>query len=144
MSAEPAIITTVLGSCVSVCLYDARLHIGGMNHYQMPIWDGRELASPKYGNIAIERLIEKMMDLGSSPDRLIAKVFGGGQVLQSSNSVLNIGKRNIEVGQYVLEKQGISIVASDVGGHAGRKLIYNTESGVVMVKRLKSSAAGVQ
>ena len=137
-------ITTVLGSCVAVCLYDAALEVGGMNHYQMPIWDGRELASPKYGNIAIEKLIEKMMHLGSDPDRLVAKVFGGSQILQSSNPVLNIGKRNIEVSEYVLEKFKIPIVVSNVGGRAGRKLIYNTESGVVMLKRLQSSSVAVE
>ena len=78
---SPHSITTVLGSCIAVCMYDYKLKIGGMNHYLLPFWNGEGLASPRYGNIAIPKLIEKLLSLGSERKNLRAKVFGGGMVL---------------------------------------------------------------
>ena len=60
ISPEPTLITTILGSCVAICLYDPILQIGGMNHYMLPLWNGQGLASPRYGNIAIEKLITNL------------------------------------------------------------------------------------
>jgi chemotaxis protein CheD len=72
-------VSTILGSCVAVCLYDPIAQIGGINHFMLPFWNGQGLASPKYGNIAIERLVEKMISLGCKKNNLKAKVFGGGE-----------------------------------------------------------------
>src|SRR5512133_3111807 len=83
-SREPHIINTILGSCVAVCMWDNVLGYGGINHYMLPLWNGKGLASPKYGNIAIRKLYEKMIDLGCSSMNLNAKVFGGADVLQST------------------------------------------------------------
>ena len=74
-SARPHKVVTVLGSCVSVCLWDPFLRIGGINHYMLPLWNGEGLASPKYGNIAIEKLIERMLYLGSRKSNLQAKIW---------------------------------------------------------------------
>jgi chemotaxis protein CheD len=134
---EPHIITTVLGSCVSVCLWDSVLRFGGMNHYMLPLWNGEGLASPKYGNIAIPKLIEKMMDLGSNKSNLKAKVFGGGEVLKVSQGVLNVGERNVSIARDLLNDAGLSVVGSDLGGITGRKIIFNTQTGSVLMKRLK-------
>ena len=71
-SAQPAEVTTILGSCVAVCFWDRYLGIGGINHYMLPTWNGMELASPKYGNIAIERLLERMEQLGAQKKNLVA------------------------------------------------------------------------
>src|SRR5882672_3688240 len=73
----PARIQTLLGSCVSVCLYDTVQNFGGINHYMLPVWTGDGLATPKYGNIAIEKLIEGMTSLGANKKNLVAKLFGG-------------------------------------------------------------------
>ena len=81
-SNEPHIVSTILGSCVAVCLFDATTKIGGINHYMLPFWNGQGLASPKYGNIAIERLLEKMIALGCKKSNIRAKVFGGGRLLK--------------------------------------------------------------
>ncbi len=62
---EPHVVTTILGSCVAVCLYDSVLNQGGINHYMLPLWTGQGLASPRYGNCAIDRLIERMIAGGS-------------------------------------------------------------------------------
>jgi len=131
-SSKPHEVTTILGSCVAVCLYDPNLRIGGVNHYMLPYWNGRGLASPKYGNIAIEKLISKLISLGSDKNNIIAKVFGGGEVIQSNNNQFSIGERNIEVANTILKEQKIRIYSSSTGGKLGRKIIYNTETGEVM------------
>lgn len=133
---EPHLITTVLGSCVAVCLWDKDLKTGGMNHYMLPLWNGEGLASPKYGNIAIPKLLEKMLEMGSKKTSLRAKVFGGGEVLRVTNGVLNVGERNIVLARDMLKELEIPIISSDLGGPTGRKLIFNTGSGSVLMKRL--------
>jgi len=139
---EQHIVTTVLGSCVSVCLWDPVLMIGGINHYMLALWNGEGLPSPKYGNIAIVKLIEKMMDLGSRRENLKAKVFGGGQVLQNASALLNISDRNITLAEEMLKEERIPILGSDVGGNLGRKVIFDTASGKVLVKKIQKNLMG--
>lgn len=124
-------VTTVLGSCVAVCLYDETKNIGGINHYMLPFWNGKELASPKYGNIAIESLVKKMEHLGSKRENLIAKIFGGANQLAHK---LGVGQRNIKVAEEILADLKIKIVAKSLGGHKGRKLNFNTSTGEVFMK----------
>lgn len=133
---NPYLVDTVLGSCVAVCLFDTRLKIGGINHYMLPLWNGNGLASPKFGNIATEKLIEKMLRNGSNTSDLIAKVFGGANQMNSS---MEIGTRNVEIAKEVLANHGIKIIAENVGGTIGRKLKYNTGTGQVMMKFLTKS-----
>lgn len=134
---EPHIVTTVLGSCVSVCLWDPLKRMGGINHYMLPLWNGEGLASPRYGNIAITRLIEKMLRFGSDKKDLRAKVFGGGEVLSTSKGIMNIGERNATLATDMLKAEGIPIISSDVGGATGRKVIFNTCTGTVLMKKLR-------
>ncbi len=131
-SSKPHQVTTILGSCVSVCLWDPVLQIGGLNHFMLPLWNGQGLASPRYGNIAIHKLIEKMIALGSNKRNLRAKVFGGGEVITTTISQFHIGDRNITIAKEVLEEEKIPIVSSSVGGKQGRKIIYYTNNGEVM------------
>jgi len=128
---NPYRVTTVLGSCIAVCLYDPVTRQGGINHFMLPFWNGSGLASPRYGNIAVETLIERMHLMGCQTRSLQAKVFGGANVLQSGNAATGIGKRNIELAQNMLEAAGIRIVASSVGGNQGRKIIFDTYTGEV-------------
>lgn len=132
-------VTTVLGSCVSVCLWDPFLKIGGMNHYLIALWNGNGLATPRYGNIAIPKLIKKIMSFGSTKKNLRAKVFGGAHVLSlSNNGIKGAGWGNIMLAEEVLKEEGIPIVASDLGGKFGRKIRFNTKDGIVMVKRFET------
>ena len=136
--AEAYEIVTVLGSCVSVCLWDNRLKIGGMNHYMLPLWNGEGLASPKYGSIAINKLIQRMIAFGSRKEHLIAKVFGGASVITNNNKGLwNVGERNVIVAQDMLEDDGIPVVSADTGGILGRKILFDTLTGRVLVKKLR-------
>ncbi len=130
-------VLTVLGSCVSVCLWDPHSSIGGINHFMLPFWNGEGLASPRFGNIAVSKLIEKMVGLGADRNRLQAKVFGGGDMLKSTSAFMNIGQRNIVVAEDLLREAKIPIISADTGGKHGRKLVFNTKSGVVLVKLLK-------
>jgi chemotaxis protein CheD len=135
---EAYLVMTVLGSCVSVCLWDSVKKIGGINHYMLPFWNGEGLASPKYGTIAIPKLLEKMIGLGAVKRNLQAKIFGGGEVFGKPNAVMNIGARNILIAQSVLEREHIPIVSADVGGKTGRKIVYDLVTGSVFVKKLNT------
>lgn len=136
-SKEPYIIDTILGSCVAVCLFDPILKIGGMNHYMLPLWNGKGLASPKYGNIAIEKLIEKLIYYGSKKNNLKAKVFGGGEVIATQISHFKIGDRNIQIAEEVLKEFNITILGSSVGGKHGRKIKFNNFTGEVLQRYVK-------
>jgi len=141
-SAQPAEVTTILGSCVAVCLWDRYLGIGGISHYMLPSWYGMELASPKYGNIAIERLTERMLQLGCKKNNLVAKVFGGGEVITVSSSTMHIGERNIMVAEEMLSERNIPIIGRSTGGKNGTKIIFNTHTGEVLQCYIKNSMGG--
>lgn len=125
VSKTPAQFTTILGSCVAVCIWDKQLQFGGMNHFMLPLWNGDGLASPKYGNIAIDKLVSKMCWLGSDVKNLQAKVFGGGNIITTSNNMYNVGERNVEMAFSKLNELGIDIVNSSTGGQRGRKILMN-------------------
>ena len=131
-------ITTVLGSCVAICMWDNVNKIGGMNHYMLPFWNGKGLPSPKYGNIAIEKLLKKMIEAGSSQKYIKAKVFGGGDVLGTDSKIFNIGERNINLAIKELKEYKIEIVAKSVGGKRGRKILFCTDTGMVKQKYVAS------
>ncbi len=140
VSAPECLITTVLGSCVSVCLWDPLLRAGGMNHFMLPLWNGEGLATPKYGSIAMDKLLEKMLKLGCLQQRLVAKVFGGANLSGTDHQILMIGDRNIMLALQTLEQWGIPVTASDLGGRYGRKLIMNTSTGEVLLGRNNRTA----
>ncbi len=135
ISADECEITTVLGSCIAVCLWDQVNGGGGMNHFMLPLWNGEGLPTPRYGNIAMEKLLEQVLAFGARRQHLVAKVFGGANLLVNSNSSFPIGARNIDLALGQLEEWRIPVIASDVGGHAGRKIIMNTMSGVVLMAK---------
>ncbi|PIB37432.1 chemotaxis protein CheD [Reichenbachiella sp. 5M10] len=124
-------VVTVLGSCVSVCLYDKVKKIGGINHYMLPFWNGQGLASAKFGNIAIEKLIKDMLRRNCKKEDLIAKVFGGANQVDFT---ARIGDRNTEIAKELLKEHGIRIAAQNTGGQVGRKLIFDTYTGEVRMK----------
>ena len=143
-STTPHIVTTVLGSCISVCMWDKILKIGGINHYMLALWNGEGLATPKYGNIAIPKLYEKLLMYGSKHHNIQAKVFGGGEVINVSSSIMNIGQRNADLAFDMLKSMKIPVISSDVGGRTGRKLIYNTQTGTVLMKKLRSQVDDIK
>ena len=134
----PKRVHTILGSCIAVCLFDKVKKTGGINHYMLPYWNGTGLATPKYGNIAIEKLVSHMVAKGSKQEHLIAKIFGGAAVLDATLPSFNIGQRNIEVAKELIEKYKIPLVAQSTGGKNGRKIIFNTSTGEIVHRFIKS------
>ncbi len=137
-SRSPVLVTTILGSCVSVCLTDRASRVGGVNHFLLPHWAGSGRATPRFGNVAISSLIEGLLQLGARLSSLEAKVFGGASVLggHPASGTLALGDRNVEVARRLLDQEGIPIVAEDVGGDRGRKLLFQSDDGTVWVKKL--------
>lgn len=133
---EEHLVSTVLGSCVAICLWDSVRKVGGMNHYMLALWNGDGLPTPKYGNIAIEKLIQRLLERGCDQGRMVAKVFGGASVLGATRGSTTIGERNVEIAQQMLAQQKIPIIATDVGGLVGRRVVYNTGTSLVLVSRL--------
>lgn len=133
-SKTPFLVKTILGTCVSVCLWDEKMKIGGINHFMLPLWNGEELQTPKYGNIAIEKLILKMQELGASPQDLVAKVFGGKDPDADTKFSFQIGKRNVRVAIDLLKESKIPIVASHTGNIVSRKIHFYTDTGIVHLK----------
>ena len=132
---QPHVITTVLGSCVAVCLWNQAAQLGGINHYLLPLWNGEGLPTPKYGNVAITKLVEKVRAYSNPGDKLIAKVFGGASMWEKNVGLLAVGQRNVEFAIETLESLKITIVGSDLGGHQGRKVIFNSGDGTVLMRR---------
>lgn len=146
VSKKPIQVTTVLGSCVSICLIDTVNNVGGINHFMLPLWNGEGLASPKYGNIAIHKLYEKMINYGANKNYIVAKVFGGSHVLNTvkHNSAFDIGDRNINVAYQILDEMNISISKKSVGGKFGRKIRFNTFTGEVVMKIINQTIPTVK
>lgn len=131
---EPHEITTILGSCVAICLFDPVSRAGGMNHFMLPLWNGEGLPTPKFGNVALDHLRKRMLALGVPHERMVAKVFGGGNVVGGLG--VKIGDRNAEIALELLEEARITVVAQDVGGAHARKVIFNTSTGIALVAAL--------
>ncbi len=138
-SHEPAVVRTVLGSCIAVCLLDPFALVGGMNHFMLPESSSGEAVSARYGVHAMELLINNCMKIGADRSRLQAKVFGGGHVLRIRESDDNVPQRNIRFALQFLETEGIAILAQDVGGYAAREVFFFTDSGRILLKRLAST-----
>jgi chemotaxis protein CheD len=133
---EEHVISTLLGSCVSVCLWDPRLKLGGMNHFMLPLWNGKGLPTPKFGNIATEKLIQNLLMLGCRKEDLIAKVFGGATVVGFAPGMYPVGSRNIQLAEEILDAHGIPIQASEVGGERAMKIDFNSRHGTVILRRV--------
>ncbi|MEI7606347.1 MAG: chemotaxis protein CheD [Rhodospirillaceae bacterium] len=137
----PQCLGTVLGSCVSVCLWDQQLRFGGMNHYLLPNRPSNGDVSPKFGDIAVPQLIEAMIELGSKLRNLQAKLFGGAYVLHAGDPAFAVGRRNIEVAVTELRRRRIPIVASRLSGTQGLVIRQCTGCGDVWVRPTGSKRA---
>jgi chemotaxis protein CheD len=142
VSSSPCSISTILGSCVAVCLYDEERGVGGMNHFLLPHFAGRGPVSARFGNVATEDLVNRLLSAGARREALRAKVFGGANVLESlRGAAASLGHSNVEVARRVLREQDIAVVAEDVVGNRGRKLIFRTDDGSALVRFLTGRAS---
>jgi len=134
-SENPAQFTTILGSCVSVCLFDRRTHRAGMSHYIFPE-DNKMEGTDYYGDNSTVHLIEYMLKNGCRQEDIIASVVGGASSF-SASAVINPGQRNISVARRVLNDWHININFEDTGGCHGRKVIYLTDTNEIKITELQ-------
>jgi chemotaxis protein CheD len=133
-------LVTVLGSCVSACIRDPYARIGGMNHFMLPhhnsgTW-GDDLRSTRFGNFAMEKLINELIKAGCSRERMEIKVFGGGNVTDTTNA---IGSENARFVLSYLDAEGLRCHAQDLGGTLPRRIHYHPANGKVVRRLLGTS-----
>jgi chemotaxis protein CheD len=138
VTAEGEMITTVLGSCVSACIRDRVMGVGGMNHFMLPDTgllseDSCATTQARYGGYAMETLINEILKHGGVRKNLEAKLFGGGQVLAN---MTDVGSRNIAFVRQYVNSERIPVVGEDLGDIYPRRVAFFPETGKVMMKRL--------
>lgn len=126
VASKPTVVSTVLGSCVTVYVYDTKRCVGGVNHFQLPYVHERYRCTARYGNVATIALIRMMVNNGSKVKHLEAQVFGG--AYNSEVCVKNVGHENVKVARKILARLRIRIVSEDVAGEKGRKVVFNTDT----------------
>ena len=133
------ILHTILGPCISTCIYDKEKKIGGMNHYLLPsLIHPDEIMTSKagrYGMYAMELLIGELIKHGAKRENFAAKVFGGGNVLEFRKADGDVTGLNIRFAKKFLELEGIPVQKEDMGGYDGRKVLFFTDTSRVLLKR---------
>ncbi|OUS29664.1 chemotaxis protein CheD [Gammaproteobacteria bacterium 45_16_T64] len=148
VSTHGEMIVTVLGSCVSACVRDRVNGVGGMNHFMLPAQHESANVNPdftgaaRYGNWAMEYLINAVLKNGGIRKNLEVKLFGGGRVL-SGKGQMDVGKQNIEFILHYLDQENISVAVQDLGGMFPRKVLYFPDTGSVKVRKLKTTTNNV-
>jgi chemotaxis protein CheD len=137
------VLVTVLGSCVAACLRDPLAGIGGMNHFMLPssthgVWAGIP-SSLRYGNFAMEQMINEILRGGGRRSRLQAKLFGGASVIGNTS----IGRSNADFVESYLHEEGIEIIGSDLRGSHARRVHYSPVSGQAFMRNLPREDASV-
>jgi len=135
-------ICTVLGSCVSACIRDSKVGVGGMNHFMLPLsedgsWGGADSVistATRYGNYAMEHMINDILAHGGTRRNLEVKIFGGGKIMAT---MTDIGNKNIKFVQDYLAKEGLKITGEDLGDIYPRKVLYYPYNGRVLMKKIK-------
>lgn len=140
-------VSTLLGSCVAVCLFDEAVQLGGMNHFMLPSMKKREnngeVDSVLSGDYAMEVLLNSLLGQGAARHRIKAKAFGGGTII-SGSAAGGIGKRNAEFARAWLEREGIPIVASDFLGPWSRKVLFVPATGDAYSRRIATTMITTQ
>lgn len=138
VTSKDEMLVTVLGSCISACIYDHISGTGGMNHFMLPHsttgkWAGDSLAT-RYGNFAMEHLINELLKLGAIKKNLRAKIFGGADLIETTR--YTVGAENIKFVHEYLKLEGIKIMHEDLGENCSRKVYFTPYDGETSVKRI--------
>ena len=127
VSDDPRVVlTTLLGSCVAVCLHDPKAGLGGMNHFLLPSGGNARAGGERYGVNAMEILINDLLKMGARRSRLVAKLFGGAQL---GDGMAHIGAENARFAERFLHVEGIPCVASSLGGALPRRVRFVPSNG---------------
>lgn len=137
---NPAILVTLgLGSCVGVCIRDAVARVGAMVHVMLPDSGGKPTNTPgKFADTGVDIIVEELLKMGAQRNRLEAKIAGGASMFQSA---MDIGSRNAEAVKKALQRNGIKLVAEDIGGNKARSIEYDLESGKLLIRKVKTGDA---
>jgi chemotaxis receptor (MCP) glutamine deamidase CheD len=130
---DPITISTILGSCAAVCLWDGHKRVGGMNHYLLPEGLAEGPNRLRYGNVANPELLNQVLALGCEMRNLQAKIFGGSSAFAVDLSQ-SVGSRNVELAEGFLRSAGIPVVEREVSGKHGRRLNFQIVDGVTTIK----------
>ena len=151
VTSERELISTGLGSCISACVWDPFIALGGMNHFMLPFgnaeevedWDPTQWRSnaARYGNYAMELLINTLIQQGAIKSRLRVKLFGGGLVMGTQ---ANIGEKNIAFVRNYVESEGLTLVGEDLGSEYPRKVVFDPITGKAWVKKLRGYRAEME
>jgi chemotaxis protein CheD len=133
LGAGPCVLTSVLGSCVGVTLYDPVQRCGALAHIVLPCDEGRTAAPGKFANTAVPYMIELLEAHGSRRWRLQAKVFGGATMF-AAQGPLHIGEANIQATAAALAEAGATVIGQHYGGRQGRRIRFDTDTGAVTVQ----------
>ncbi|MFT4925741.1 MAG: chemotaxis protein CheD [Phenylobacterium sp.] len=142
VSTSKEVISTVLGSCISACIWDEMNGVGGMNHFLLP---QRHNAHPdaqdasytaRYGNWAMEYLVNEVIKNGGTRNNLKAKIFGGGKIISAMTN--DVGEGNVDFVLEYLKLENIPILANDTGGPWPRKVMFDPLTGRAQIKKLRS------
>lgn len=136
---EPTRCITILGSCVAVCLYDPGRATGGLNHFLLPDSprEAGQVDPLRWGVTSIEVLLQQMLEAGARRSALQAKLFGGAQIgARDVPEFLRVGERNIATARTELRRHRIPVVNECLGGSAGRRLVFESHTGMAWIKIL--------
>lgn len=137
-----SLVTSGLGSCVGIAVYDGQAGVAGLLHAMLPEADGnREVA--KYADSGIDVLIDEMESRGAKRRRMVAKLAGGSTMFEFTSTDGSIGTRNVDAAREALSGHGISVVAEDVGGSHGRSLELEAGSGTLHVRNAETGRSSL-
>ncbi len=149
---QPSLVSTVLGSCVSVTMHTRRSRISAICHAILPSIPIEMLNSDrsdecfKYVDSSIHYMLETLLRYGVKRTEVEVKLFGGSSMFeteeQSHRLRTSVGEQNIETALQVIESERLNLVASDVGECLGRKIFFHTHTGEILLKRLKGMKNG--
>lgn len=124
-------ISSILGSCVSVCLFSPEGNVAGMNHFMLPYNPRNDSNRLRYGDTSIEDMIHKMIRTGALYKNISAQIYGGSSMFINSDNGFRIGEKNIKSALKSLEKLEIPIIFKETGGNTGRRVIFDTSAGII-------------
>jgi chemotaxis protein CheD len=133
---DPITISTILGSCAAICLWDTHRKAGGMNHYLLPEGGDEGPNRLRYGNVANPELLNRVLALGCEIRNLQAKIFGGSSAFAVDLSQ-SLGAKNVALAESFLRSAGIPVLEREVSGKHGRRLVFQIADGITATKNFE-------
>ncbi len=133
VGSHPSRFSAVLGSCIGVALYHRHLRLGAMGHVVLPSSSGRDGTPGKFADTAIPHLVELLKRKGASTSQLTAKIAGGACMFGATGP-MQIGLANAEAVRNQLKALRIPILAEDIGGSKGRRVVFDCDNGAMSIE----------